>query len=40
MYVYHDQEIAPNADVRFIAAARTYLPRLLGELRDRRESGR
>jgi len=33
MYVFHDREIAPSADIRFIAAARNYLPRLLEELR-------
>jgi hypothetical protein len=33
MYVYHDQEIAPTADIKFIAAARNYMPRLIAELR-------
>jgi hypothetical protein len=39
MYVYHDQQIAPSADLRFIAAARTYMSRLLEEPRERRENG-
>jgi hypothetical protein len=33
MYVRHDGETAPAADIKFIAAARTYMPRLLNELR-------
>ena len=33
MYVFHDRAIAPSADLRFIAAARNYMPRLLAELR-------
>jgi hypothetical protein len=36
MYVLHDGETAPSADIKFIAAARNYLPRLLVELRQRR----
>jgi hypothetical protein len=36
MYVLHDRKIAPSADLRFIAAARNYMPRLLAELRQRR----
>ncbi len=32
MYVYHDDKIAPARDLDFIAAARTYLPRLLEEV--------
>jgi hypothetical protein len=33
MYVFHDRQIAPSADIKFIAAARNYMPRLLTELR-------
>ena len=33
MYVYHDQELAPAADLDFIAAARKYLPLLVEEVR-------
>src|SRR4051794_27689526 len=33
MYVLHDRQIAPSADIKFIAAARNYMPRLLAELR-------
>jgi hypothetical protein len=33
MYVYHDRNTAPAADLKFIAAARTYMPRLIAELR-------
>jgi hypothetical protein len=29
-------DIAPSADIEFIAAARNYMPRLLAELRRRR----
>lgn len=36
MYIHHDDEIAPRADIEFIAAARNYVPRLLVELRQRR----
>ena len=36
IYVLHDDETAPSADLKFIAAARNYLPRLLAELRQRR----
>jgi hypothetical protein len=36
MYVFHDRKTAPSADLKFIAAARNYLPRLLAELRQRR----
>ena len=36
MYVFHDRRIAPDGDLRFIAAARNYMPRLLAELRERR----
>jgi len=36
MYIHHDDKIAPSADIEFIAAARTYMPRLLAELRHRR----
>ena len=37
MYVYHDDKIAPAADLDFIAAARKYIPRLIGEIRFLRE---
>jgi hypothetical protein len=30
---YHDDKIAPDADLDFIAAARHYMPRLLAEVR-------
>jgi hypothetical protein len=33
MYVFHDRNIAPSDDLRFIAASRNYMPRLLAELR-------
>jgi hypothetical protein len=33
MYVFHEREIAPAADIKFIAAARNYMPRLIAELR-------
>jgi hypothetical protein len=33
MYVWHDTEIAPGPDIKFIAAARTHMPRLLAEVR-------
>jgi hypothetical protein len=33
MYVLHDRQIAPSADIKFIAAARNYMPRLIAELR-------
>jgi hypothetical protein len=33
MYVRHNGETAPAADIRFIAAARNYVPRLLAEVR-------
>jgi hypothetical protein len=36
MYVYHERETAPAADLKFIAAAGTYMPRLLAELRQLR----
>jgi len=40
MYVMHDDHPAPVSDLRFIAAARNYVPRLLAEVRRRRsESG-
>jgi hypothetical protein len=39
MYVYHDQATAPAADLKFIAAARNYMPSLIAELRRlRRQS--
>jgi hypothetical protein len=38
MYVYHDDKIAPAADLDFIAAARTYMPRLIREVRRLRQS--
>jgi hypothetical protein len=38
MYVYHDDKIAPAADLDFIAAARTYMPRLIREVRRLRKS--
>jgi hypothetical protein len=31
MYIHHDDKIAPNADIEFIAAARNFMPRLLAE---------
>jgi hypothetical protein len=37
MYVFHDRRIAPSADIKFIAAARNYVPRLIAELRRLRE---
>ena len=33
MYIFHDRQIAPSADIKFIAAARNYMPRLISELR-------
>ena len=36
MYVYHEDRVAPARDLDFIAAARTYLPRLLTEVRQGR----
>ena len=33
MYVYHDGGTAPAADLKFIAAARNYVPRLIAEVR-------
>ena len=33
MYVFHDRQIAPSTDIKFIAAARNYMPRLIAELR-------
>jgi hypothetical protein len=33
MYVFHDRQPAPAADLKFIAAARNYVPRLIAELR-------
>jgi hypothetical protein len=33
MYVRHDSKTAPEADIKFIAAARNYVPRLLDEVR-------
>jgi hypothetical protein len=33
MYVLHDRQTAPSADIKFIAAARNYVPRLLAEVR-------
>jgi hypothetical protein len=33
MYVFHDRQIAPTADIKFIPAARNYVPRLIAELR-------
>ena len=40
MYVTHDNHPAPASDLRFIAAARNYVPRLLAEVRRcRSESG-
>jgi hypothetical protein len=38
MYVYHDDKIAPEPDLDVIAAARTYMPRLIREIRRLRES--
>ena len=37
MYVHHDDKIAPSADIEFIAAARNYMPRLIAEIRRRRD---
>jgi hypothetical protein len=36
MYVRHESETAPAADIKFIAAARNYVPRLLAEIRQLR----
>ncbi len=36
LYVFHDDTIAPDADLKFIAAARNYVPRLVAELRENR----
>jgi hypothetical protein len=33
MYVQHDGRPAPAADLKFIAACRNYLPRLIAEVR-------
>jgi hypothetical protein len=33
MYVEHDGRPAPVSDLRFIAAARNYVPRLIAEVR-------
>jgi len=33
MYIMYGLEIAPSADIEFVAAARNYMPRLLAELR-------
>jgi hypothetical protein len=33
MYVLHDRKTAPSADIKFVAAARNYMPRLLAEVR-------
>jgi hypothetical protein len=33
MYVRHGSESAPAADIKFIAASRNYVPRLLAEVR-------
>lgn len=38
MYVYHEDKIAPAQDLDFIAAARTYMARLIAELRRARSS--
>jgi hypothetical protein len=38
MYVSHEADPAPAADLDFIAAARNYLPRLVAEVRRRRHS--
>lgn len=38
MYVYHEDKIAPARDLDFSAAARTYLPRLLAEVRRSRDT--
>ena len=38
MYVYHDRETAPSADLDFIAAARNSMPRLIAEIRLSRSS--
>jgi hypothetical protein len=37
MYVYHEDKIAPAADLDFIAAARSYTPYLISEIRRLRE---
>ena len=36
MYIAHDGQPAPVADLDLIAAARNYLPRLIAEVRDLR----
>jgi len=36
MYIMYDREIAPSADIEFIAAARNYMPRLLSGIRRAR----
>jgi hypothetical protein len=36
MYVHHEDKIAPAHDLDFIAAARTYAPRLVAEVRRAR----
>jgi hypothetical protein len=38
MYVYHEDELAPAADLDFIAAAREYMPFLITEIRRLRSS--
>ena len=38
MYVEHDGEPAPVADLDFIATARNYLPRLIAEVRHHRSA--
>jgi hypothetical protein len=37
MYVLHDGEPAPVADLDFMAAARNHVPRLIAEVRRQRE---
>ena len=39
MYVYHEDKIAPAADLDFIAAARKYMPLLISEVRRLRNLG-
>jgi hypothetical protein len=39
MYVWLEDEIAPAADIEFIAAARDDVPALLSEIRYRRRKG-
>jgi hypothetical protein len=38
MYVFHEDKIAPVADLDFIAAAREYMPLLISEIRRLRDS--